>query len=68
MNSSRIPRGNVYPMMQGLVFVLQFDPKTGAPIGQFVSDQGGYEIIFYQIGRKSIWTVRQQVNGGRTPN
>ena len=55
-------------MMQGLVFVLQFDPKTGAPIGQFVSDQGGYEIIFYQIGRKSIWTVRQQVNGGRTPN
>ncbi len=65
INFSRTPRGNVFPMMKGLVFILQFNPKTGLPIGQFVSDQGGYD-IFYD--RNNIWMLRQVVNGGRIPS
>ena len=67
MKSSRHPLGNVFPMLKGLVFILQFNPQTSTPIGHFVSE-GGYDIIFNQTGRNNVWMLRQAVNGGRTPN
>ena len=67
MNYSRPPRGNVFPTLTGLVFILQFNPKTSMPIGHFVSEGGCYDLTFKQSGRANIWKLEQAVNGGRIP-
>ena len=56
--------GDVVPpkLARGKVFVLQFDVKTGEPLGRYVTPP--YELIYWQSNDVHRWMLRVLANGG----
>ncbi len=54
--------GDVMPNLAGKIFVLQFDAKTGDPLGRYISPP--YELACWQLTGVNRWLLRAAVNGG----
>ena len=52
----------VMPKLNGKTFVLQFDVKTGEPLGRYVAPP--YELVYWQSNGVNRWMLRVVANAG----